>query len=595
MAEDTSTETAPEPAPAEAVSDHPAAAKLRDRFEGEIHEVVDAHGQTSVVSEKGRIKDILSFLKEEPDLKYDRLNDVTAVDYQGHPNRDPNAPRFDVVYSLYSHPHNTRLRVRAQVEEDDARIDSATSVWRGAEWPEREAFDMFGIRFDGHPDLRRILMPHNFQYHPLRKDYPLRGKGERDIIAPDDPGFAGNPFAGMEDETEDAIASEKMVLNLGPQHPATHGTLRLQLQLDGERITKCIPDIGYLHTGFEKLGEHHTFNQFVTVTDRMNYLSPLCNNIAYAASMERLMGLEVPERANAVRVILWELSRIADHMVWLGTHALDIGAFTVFLYTFEQRERCYNIFELVTGARLTTSYTRVGGLGWDVPENFREVVLDFTAQFPDAMQEVERLLTRNRIWIDRTKGIGVISAEDAIDWNMTGPMLRGSGIDYDIRKAEPFLSFPDYDFDIPVGENGDTYDRYLVRMEELNQSMRIIEQAVNNLPGGPVKVDDAKVILPEKKEVDFGMESLIHHFKVIMDGHGLTPPIGDSYLPTEAPNGELGFYVVSNGSGYAHRMRVRPPSFMNYQCFPEIIEGLMVSDAIAVLGSFNVIAGELDR
>ncbi|MCH2664793.1 NADH dehydrogenase (quinone) subunit D [bacterium] len=386
-----------------------------------------------------------------------------------------------------------------------------------------------------------------------------------------------------------------MVLNLGPQHPATHGTLRLQLQLDGERISKCIPDIGYLHTGFEKLGEHHTFNQYVTVTDRMNYLSPLCNNIAYAASMELLMGLEVPERATAVRVVLWELSRIADHMVWLGTHALDIGAFTVFLYTFEQRERCYNIFELVTGARLTTSYTRVGGLGWDVPENFREVVLDFIAQFPDAMKEVDRLLTRNRIWVDRTKGIGVISAEDAIDWNMTGPMLRGSGIDYDIRKAEPFLNFSDYDFDVPVGENGDTYDRYLVRMEELVQSTRIVEQAVNNLPEGPVKVDEAKVILPEKKDVDFGMESLIHHFKVIMDGHGLTPPVGESYLPTEAPNGELGFYVVSNGSGYAHRMRVRPPSFMNYQVFSEMAEGLMVSDAIAVLGSFNVIAGELDR
>ena len=313
-------------------------------------------------------------------------------------------------------------------------------------------------------------------------------------------------------------ANERMILNLGPQHPATHGTLRLQLELDGERITRCIPDIGYLHTGFEKLGEHHNFNQFVTVTDRMNYLSPLCNNIAYSASVERLMGLEVPERANAIRVILWELSRIADHVVWLGTHALDIGAFTVFLYTFEQRERCYNIFELVTGARLTTSYTRIGGLGWDVPENFREVVLDFTAQFPHAMEEVERLLTRNRIWIDRTKGVGVISAEDAIDWNMTGPMLRGSGVDYDIRKAEPYLNYADYDFDIPVGENGDTYDRYLVRMEEMNQSVRIIEQAVNNLPGGPVKVDDAKVILPEKKDVDFGMESLIHHFKVIMDG-----------------------------------------------------------------------------
>jgi NADH dehydrogenase I D subunit len=438
-------------------------------------------------------------------------------------------------------------------------------------------------------------MPHNFEYHPLRKDYPLHGKGERDIIAPDDPGFAANPFAGKEEESDDALSSERMILNLGPQHPATHGTLRLQLELDGERIVRCIPDIGYLHTGFEKLGEHHNFNQFVTVTDRMNYLSPLCNNISYAASVEKLMGLEVPERANAIRVILWELSRIADHMVWLGTHALDIGAFTVFLYTFEQRERCYNIFELVTGARLTTSYTRIGGLGWDVPENFREVMLDFTAQFPDAMEEVERLLTRNRIWIDRTKDIGVISAEDAIDWNMTGPMLRGSGVAYDIRKAEPFLNYADYDFDIPVGENGDTYDRYLVRMEELNQSMRIIEQAVNNLPGGPVKVDDSKVILPEKKEVDFGMESLIHHFKVIMDGHGLTPPLGDSYLPTESPNGELGFYVVSNGTGYAHRMRVRAPSFMNYQAFTQMVEGLLVSDAIAVLGSFNIIAGELDR
>jgi len=595
MSEETPTEAALATGPDAHPSEHPAAGRLRGRFESEILDVIDAHGQTTVVCDKQRIQDILSFLKQEPDLKFDRLSDVTAVDYQEHPHRDPNDPRFDVVYSLYSHPHNQRLRVRAQVEEEDARIASATSVWRGAEWPEREAFDMFGIRFDGHPDLRRILMPHNFEYHPLRKDYPLRGKGERDIIAPDDPGFAGNPFAGLEDDGDDAIASERMVLNLGPQHPATHGTLRLQLQLDGEKISGCIPDIGYLHTGFEKLGEHHTFNQFVTVTDRMNYLSPLCNNIAYAASVERLMGLDVPERTNAVRVVLWELSRIADHMVWLGTHALDIGAFTVFLYTFEQRERCYNIFELVTGARLTTSYTRIGGLGWDVPENFREVVLDFAAQFPNAMQEVERLLTRNRIWIDRTKGIGVISKEDAIDWNMTGPMLRGSGVDYDIRKAEPFLNFSDYDFDIPVGENGDTYDRYLVRIEELNQSMRIIEQAIENLPGGPVKVEDSKVILPEKRDVDSGMESLIHHFKVIMDGHGLTPPIGDSYLPTESPNGELGFYVVSNGTGYAHRMRVRPPSFMNYQCFPEMIEGLMVSDAVAVLGSFNVIAGELDR
>jgi NADH:ubiquinone oxidoreductase subunit D len=294
-------------------------------------------------------------------------------------------------------------------------------------------------------------------------------------------------------------------------------------------------------------------------------------------------------------VILAELSRLADHLVWLGTHALDIGAMTVFLYTFEQREWLYNIFEAVTGARLTTSYTRIGGLGWDVPENFREIVLDFTGQFPPAMDEVDRLLTRNRIWIDRTKGIGVISAEEAIAWNMTGPMLRGSGVDYDLRKAEPYLGYEEFDFEIPVGESGDVYDRYLVRMEEMRQSTRIIEQAVNRLPDGPVKVDDAKVILPEKDAVYTGMESLIHHFKVTMDEHGLTPPPGEAYVATESPNGELGFYVVSDGSGYAYRLRVRPPSFMNYQAFPQMVEGHMVADVVATLGSINVIAGELDR
>jgi NADH dehydrogenase I D subunit len=572
-----------------------AARALRDRFTDDVIEISETYGETTVVCSKSRIRDILSFLKDDPELAFDRLSDVSAVDYSTYPGHPPDGHRFNVVYHLYSHPHNRRLRLRAQVSEDGCTIPSVASIHRGAEWPEREVFDMFGIRFDGHPDLRRILMPVNFEHFPLRKDYPVRGVGERDVIAPEDPGFLGNPFAGDELETDDPISSERMVLNLGPQHPATHGTLRLTLELDGERIVRCIPDIGYLHTGFEKLGEHHTYNQYVTVTDRMNYLSPLCNNIAYSASVEKLMGLEVPERALYIRTILWELSRIADHMVWLGTHALDIGAFTVFLYTFEQRERCYNIFEMVTGARLTTSYTRIGGLGWDVPDNFREVMLDFVAQFPAAIVEVERLLTRNRIWIDRTKDIGVISADDAINWNMTGPMLRGSGVDYDIRKQEPFLIYPEVDFDIPVGENGDTYDRYLVRMEELRQSQRIVEQALDKLPKGPVKVGDAKVILPEKGQVDFGMESLIHHFKVLMDGHGLTPEPGEAYVPTESPNGELGFYVVSDGTGYAYRIRVRSPSFMNYQAYAEMVKGHMISDAIAVLGSFNIIAGELDR
>ena len=568
--------------------------KLEERFGEDVLEVSEFCGDWTAVCEADRVSDILAFLRDEPELAYDRLSDVTAVDYSEYPGRQPGA-RYNVVYHLYSHPRNHRFRIRAKVDEERGGIPSACGLWKGAEWPEREVYDMFGIRFEGHPDLRRILMPVNFKYYPLRKDYPLNGRGERDVIAPEDPGFVGNPFEDDDVRDDDPLASERMILNLGPQHPATHGTLRLTLELDGERVSRCLPDIGYLHTGFEKLGEHHTYNQWVTVTDRMNYLSPLCNNIGYSMTVEKLMGLEIPPRATVIRVILSELSRIADHMVWLGTHALDIGAMTVFLYTFEQRERLYNIFEAITGTRLTTSYTRVGGLGWDVPDNFHELVTDFTAQFPRAVWEVDRLLTRNRIWIDRTKGIGVISAEDAIAWNLTGPMARGSGVNYDLRKAEPYMGYENFEFEIPVGEKGDVYDRYLVRMEELSQSIRIIEQAVNNLPQGTVKVDDAKVILPEKDDVDTGMEELIHHFKVTMDHHGIAPPPGEIYLATEGPNGELGFYIVSDGSGSAYRLRVRPPSFMNYQCFPQLAHGHMLADVVSILGSINVIAGELDR
>ena len=576
------------------IETHIVCSKLQDRFGDEVVEAVEAGDQWTVVCRPDRVLEILTFLRDEPGLVFDRLTDLTSVDFSEYPGADHGA-RFHIVYELYSHSLNHRFRLRVQVREDES-IASACSIWKGAEWPEREVFDMFGIRFEGHPDLRRILMPVNFEHYPLRKDYPVSGKGERDVIAPEDPGFVGNPFAEDDDQAEDdPISSERMILNLGPQHPATHGTLRLTLELEGEKIARCIPDIGYLHTGFEKLGEHHTYNQWVTVTDRMNYLSPLSNNIGYALAVENLMGLEVPARAQYVRVILAELSRIADHMVWLGTHALDIGAMTVFLYTFEQRERLYNIFEMVTGTRLTTSYTRIGGLGWDVPENFQAIVTDFTSQFPAALEEVDRLLTRNRIWIDRTKGIGVISGEDAIAWNVTGPMLRGSGVNYDLRKDEPYLVYEDLEFDIPVGTNGDVYDRYLVRMEELRQSNAIVEQAVGKLPEGLVKVDDSKVILPEKDAVYTGMESLIHHFKITMDDHGLTPPPGEAYTATEAPNGELGFYIVSDGSGHAYRLRVRPPSFMNYQCFPEMVDGLMVADVVAVLGIINVIAGELDR
>ncbi len=391
------------------------------------------------------------------------------------------------------------------------------------------------------------------------------------------------------------ITGERMLLNFGPQHPATHGTLRLVLELDGETVVKATPHLGYLHTGFEKLGEHLDYNQYIVVTDRMNYLSPLSNNFGYVLAVEKLLGLEVPERGKYVRVLMAELSRLADHLIWLGMGALDLGAFTAFLYGFREREKLYSIFERATGARLTTSYTRVGGVLRDLYDGFEEEVKAFLSEFPTALKEVHTLLTRNRIWMDRTKEVGVVSGEDAISFGLTGPCLRASGVEHDLRKSEPYSCYEDFDFDVPVGMNGDVYDRYLVRMEEMVQSADIVRQALDRLPDGPVNVPDNKIILPKKEDAYGHIEGLIHHFKIIMDGHGVQPPRGEIYSATESPNGELGFYIVSDGSGTAYRIRIRPPSLLQFQVVPHMIEGGMVSDIVAVLGSLNIIAGELDR
>ena len=396
-------------------------------------------------------------------------------------------------------------------------------------------------------------------------------------------------------QDSDRVAGEQMVLNFGPQHPATHGTLRIVLELDGETVLKATPHLGYLHTGFEKLGEHLDYNQFIVVTDRMNYLSPLSNNFGYVLAVEKLLGIQVPKRCEYIRVLMAELSRIADHLLWLGTAALDLGAFTVFLYSFREREKLYSIFEKTTGQRLTTSYTRVGGVLRDLYDGFEEDVQKFISEFPKALRETHTLLTRNRIWMDRTKEVGAISAEEAISYGLTGPCLRATGIEHDLRKAEPYSSYDEFKFDVPVASHGDAYDRYLVRMEEMIQSCGIIQQALNNLPDGPVNVVDNKISLPEKEDAYGHIEGLIHHFKIIMDGHGVQPPVGETYCATESPNGELGFYIVSDGSGTAYRLRIRPPSFFHFQALPHMLEGGMVSDTVAVLGSLNVIAGELDR
>ena len=393
-----------------------------------------------------------------------------------------------------------------------------------------------------------------------------------------------------------SLDTERMVLNFGPSHPSTHGTLRIILELDGESVIHATPEIGFLHSGFEKLGEDLDFNQYITITDRMNYLSPLCNNVAYALSAEKLIGCEVPERARYIRVLMCELSRIADHLISVGMQAVDVGAMTVFLYAFRLREEIYDLFEAATGTRLTTSYTRVGGLMRDLPEGFEKAVENVLNHLETVVDDIETLLNGNRIWHNRTKDVGVIEKEEALSYGLSGPMARASGIDWDIRVREPYSSYEDFDFDVVIGRNGDVFDRYLVRMEEIRQSARICRQVIGKLPSGEVNIDpDSKFVLPPKDDVYTSIEGLIHHFEITMPNRGMEPPVGEAYVPTESPNGELGFYIVSDGTRTPYRVRTRPPSFINYSLFSKIILGHMLSDVVAILGSFNIIAGELDR
>jgi NADH-quinone oxidoreductase subunit D len=389
------------------------------------------------------------------------------------------------------------------------------------------------------------------------------------------------------------LLGETMSLNFGPSHPSTHGVFRIVLDLDGELIVKAKPEVGYLHRGDEKIAENMQYNQFVPYTDRLDYLAPLANNVAYACAVEKLMGWELPERGRAIRVICCELARISAHLLGLGASSMDIGAISVFLFTFTEREKIYNLCELLTGARFTTSYTRVGGQTRDLPEQFPAQLRAFLESFPRALDEITSLLTRNPIFIDRTKGVGVISREDAIAYGLTGPMLRGSGVEYDVRKNRPYLDYEKYDFDIPVGTVGDCFDRYLVRIEEMRQSLKILRQAIDTIPGGPVNVVDGKSRLPEKEEVLQKMEQLIHHF--IITTEGVDAPAGEVYFGAENPKGELGFYIHSLGGGVPNRLHIRGPSFVNLSIIPKVLPGHMVGDVVTILGSVDMVFGECDR
>lgn len=417
------------------------------------------------------------------------------------------------------------------------------------------------------------------------------GRPQRVPLAVDERGQVTTiePPEAMEPDLE----GEHMLINLGPQHPATHGVLRLVLELDGETVVRCIPHVGYLHCGFEKIGEYRQYNQIIPWTDREDYLNSPGNNIAFALGAERLFGVEITPRCTVLRVIALELSRIISHLVWVGTTCIDIGAFTPFLWAFQERENIYNLLEGWVGARLTTSISRVGGMAADIPDGWLEGLRGFLKTFPKTIAEVDKMVTRHGIWVGRTIGLGVMNAEEAINYGLSGAMARASGVAWDMRKDFPYLDYETYDFEVPVGVNGDVYDRFLVRMEELRQSVRILEQAVARLPDGPVNVDDPRLILPPKSKATSEMESMIHHFKVVMEGP--RPPVGEVYVPVESPKGEKGYYFVSDGTAKPVRWRIRPPSFVNLSAIPKMVEGHLLSDVIAINASIDIVMGEIDR
>ena len=414
----------------------------------------------------------------------------------------------------------------------------------------------------------------------------------QEFETPDAAGKAARALESYQDKTDDLVG-EKLTLNMGPSHPATHGVLRLILELDGEVISKADPDVGYLHRGDEKIAENMQYNQFVPYTDRLDYLAPLANNVAYACAVEKLMGWELPPRGQAVRVICCELARVSAHLLGVGCYAMDVGAMTVFLYTFTQRETVYNICEQISGARFTTSYTRIGGQTRDISEQTIKEILKFCDEVSEVIDEVDKLLTRNPIFIGRTRDVGYISREDAIGYGLTGPNLRGSGVEFDMRKNHPYLGYEKYDFDIPIGKVGDSFDRYLVRMEEMKESVKILRQVCEKLPTGPVNITDPKGTLPDKEKVMMSMEELIHHF--IVATQGIDAPEGEVYFGAENPKGELGFYINSKGGGVPHRLKIRSPSFVNLSILPKLLPGHMISDVVAILGSLDFVMGECDR
>ncbi|MFY4817153.1 NADH-quinone oxidoreductase subunit D [Aliarcobacter butzleri] len=532
------------------------------------------------------LKSTISKLKNEDN--YTILLDVTAVDYLKFPDVTPS--RFAVIYILRDSTFTKEITIKSYVDDNTLEIDSLYDLYESADWAERETFDQYGIKFIGHPNLKRVLNHHQFIGHPLRKDYKIT-KGQictetEDLMDEMVPKLKSKGY--KKEEIDDL-----MLLNVGPSHPASHGTIRNFVAMEGETITACVTEIGYLHRGFEKACEHHTYSQIIPYTDRLNYCSAILNNIGYSKAVEEMLGIEITPRAKMIRVIIGELSRILDHLVCNAANMVDLGGLTNFWYLFSPRDMAYDLLSKLTGARLTNTYTRIGGLEFDLYDGFDKDLEEVLKAVEKGVEDALSLIAHNRIYHDRTQDVGVIKADFALRNGISGPNLRAAGVACDLRKDKPYYGYENFDFDVVIGSHGDVYDRMMCRFEEMRQSTKIIRQAMKNLPDGAINVYAPGVILPSKKDVYGNIESLMNQFKLTFEG--IQVPKGEYYSFSEAANGELGFFIVSDGSGRPYKVKCRPPCFYSLAAYSKIVEGTMLADAVVTMASMNFIAGEFDR
>jgi NADH-quinone oxidoreductase subunit C/D len=544
------------------------------------------------------LKPVLKYLKTEAGKPYTMLYDLCGIDERKrkHRNGQP-AGDFTVVYHLSSPERNDDIRIKTSLEGEHPSVTTITDIWPSADWYEREAFDMFGIGFPGHPNLRRILMPKSWVGHPLRKDHYARATEQPPFvlddqirkIADDDLRFHPEEW-GLKKHSED---TDYMFLNLGPQHPGTHGLLRLVLQLDGEDIVDVVPDIGFHHRGAEKMGERQSWHTFIPYTDRIDYLSGVMNNLAYLLPVEKLAGIEVPDRAKIIRIMVSELFRITSHLVWLGTFAQDLGQLSPVFFTFNDRERAFDIVSAITGGRMHPSWFRIGGVAHDLPDGWNKAMQEFVDYMPKRLLEYEKVVIRNGIFKARTVGIGAYTTAEAIEWGITGPGLRATGFNFDYRKMRPYSGIEQFEFDIPLGKNGDCYDRALVRMEEMRQSLRIIQQCIDSMPEGPYKSDHPLATPPRKENTMKDIETLITHFLSVSWGPVIPP--GEAMIPIEGAKGSNGYYLISDGGTSSYRSRIRTPSFAHIQMVPLISKGYTIPDLLAILGALDFVLADLDR